>query len=57
MIVILVSPGRVEKAVLQGSSDLEEQRDLNVWPIVSQHMNALDRDLRKIEEKPKNENP
>jgi hypothetical protein len=48
MIVVHISPGRVEKAFVQADSDFFEDLDLAFWPLVRKHLGDLDRDLRKL---------
>ena len=48
MIVIRVNPVRIESVDIVTSSDLEEDVDLAVYPLVRRHLQALEKDLRGV---------
>lgn len=48
MIIAKIAPGRVEEVLVQANTEATEDLDLAVWPIVRQHLSALDRDLQDL---------
>ncbi len=48
MIIARINPARVEDVFIEAESDLIEDVLLAVWPLVRQHLGALDRDLRRV---------
>jgi len=48
MILIKVQPTGIKDVFIQAKSDREEELSMAIWPIVRQHVRALNRDLQTI---------
>jgi hypothetical protein len=62
MIIARINPARVESVDIVAESDLMEDFDLAVYPLIRRHLHALDQELRKLTsevlgEKAEDENP
>ena len=48
MIVVHISPTKIERVLIQAESDFEESIDLLIWQLVERHVKKLDEELRKF---------
>ena len=48
MIIARINPARVESVDIVAESDIMENIDLAIYPLVRRHLRALDRDLREV---------